>query len=277
MRASCHIALHEATGRRHEVGRFTIEPDGALTGPLDYMEAKGIALVDRILAGDDVVFNMTSQRSPDNETAILVRLQTDFANWKGTKDMLAGLRPRGARERGRRRARDIERKPPRIYVADLAAYNAGKLHGAWIDATLPPDEIQERIDAMLRAGSGGEDWAIHDTEGFGDARVDELNDVEKISKIAEAIVEHGPVFAGVLAYKGDVDDALEAMTESYQGEHDSLGDWAYDVAKDTGELDQIPERFQNYVDWERYGEEMDMSGDIFTVEVGNKVHVFLNQ
>src|SRR5690606_8241996 len=40
----------------------------------------------------------------------------------------------------------------RIYVADLAAYNAGTLHGVWIDVdgTTDVDEIQEQIAEMLR-------------------------------------------------------------------------------------------------------------------------------
>ncbi|HBO1348742.1 TPA: antirestriction protein ArdA, partial [Pseudomonas aeruginosa] len=39
----------------------------------------------------------------------------------------------------------------RIYVADLAAYNAGHLHGVWIDATLGLDDIQAQVSAMLAA------------------------------------------------------------------------------------------------------------------------------
>lgn len=37
----------------------------------------------------------------------------------------------------------------RIYVADLAAYNNGKLHGIWIDATQALDDIQEQINELL--------------------------------------------------------------------------------------------------------------------------------
>ncbi len=33
----------------------------------------------------------------------------------------------------------------RIYVADLAAYNSGHLHGVWIDATLDTDYIQDQV------------------------------------------------------------------------------------------------------------------------------------
>jgi len=36
-----------------------------------------------------------------------------------------------------------------IYVADLAAYNNGILHGVWIDATQDIDDIQEQINDML--------------------------------------------------------------------------------------------------------------------------------
>jgi len=37
----------------------------------------------------------------------------------------------------------------RIYIADLAAYNNGKLHGVWINALDDLDDIQEQINTML--------------------------------------------------------------------------------------------------------------------------------
>tara|TARA_Y100001973_G_scaffold91218_1_gene139613 strand:+ start:246 stop:407 length:162 start_codon:yes stop_codon:yes gene_type:complete len=37
----------------------------------------------------------------------------------------------------------------RIYVADLAAYNNGILHGVWIDSTQDIDNIHEQINNML--------------------------------------------------------------------------------------------------------------------------------
>ena len=66
------------------IGHFTFE-DGILCGPRDYMEEQGNALLDKILAGDDPIFNLTKDQSPDVETAILVRLQTDYAGWLGLK------------------------------------------------------------------------------------------------------------------------------------------------------------------------------------------------
>ena len=34
---------------------------------------------------------------------------------------------------------------PRIYVASLSDYNAGRLHGTWINASYGADEIREEI------------------------------------------------------------------------------------------------------------------------------------
>ena len=60
----------------------------------------------------------------------------------------------------------------RIYVACLAAYNSGILHGEWIDIEDDIDETWAHINAMLKASpvADAEEWAIHDYEGFGDVR-----------------------------------------------------------------------------------------------------------
>jgi len=57
---------------------------------------------------------------------------------------------------------------PRIYVACLAAYNGGTLHGEWIDADQSADDIGEAIKQMLSRSPEpcAEEWAIHDHENF---------------------------------------------------------------------------------------------------------------
>ena len=66
------------------VGQFT-HADGIFSGPLDYIEEQGNALLDKILAGAGEILTLTQGQSPDSETAILVRLQTDYAGWLGLK------------------------------------------------------------------------------------------------------------------------------------------------------------------------------------------------
>jgi antirestriction protein len=168
---------------------------------------------------------------------------------------------------------------PRIYVADLAAYNAGRLHGEWIDATQDPDQIHEEIQAMLKKSPepDAEEWAIHDFENFGGLQLSESEDMDKVSQVAKLIEEHGPLFAEVVSHFGGtqyLDDAVEAMEENYQGGYDDLADWAEQFAKDTG---ASMENYENYIDWERVGNDAEMGGDIFTVEVDGKVHVFFSR
>ena len=71
------------------------------------------------------------------------------------------------------RARQRTSPSPRIYVASLSDYNAGQLHGKWIDADQEASNILGAVHAMLSASTEpyAEEWAIHDYEGFGDLRL----------------------------------------------------------------------------------------------------------
>lgn len=58
---------------------------------------------------------------------------------------------------------------PRIYVACLSSYNAGRLYGRWIElAGMDGDDIRAEIDAMLKDSPmpGAEEYAVHDFEGL---------------------------------------------------------------------------------------------------------------
>lgn len=75
------------------VGRFRYDHETTdLYGPADYMAEQGNAKLDKMLAGEDAVFNMTAHLSPDPITAVLVALQTDYAGWHGIKTLCRDLR-----------------------------------------------------------------------------------------------------------------------------------------------------------------------------------------
>ena len=81
----------------------------------------------------------------------------------------------------------------RVYVADLAAYNNGYLHGFWIDATLELGEIQDQVNEMLKAtplDEKAEEYAIHDYEGFGAYKVGEYEGLESVHEVACFLEEH---------------------------------------------------------------------------------------
>jgi antirestriction protein len=166
---------------------------------------------------------------------------------------------------------------PRIYVADLAAYNAGTLHGRWIDADQDPDEIRAEIQEMLAESPvpGGEEYAIHDYEGFGRLRLNEYDDINTVARIAKLIEEHGALATDVIAHFGGAQylaDAERALDEEYQGSYDRLADWAEELAESTG---AEAETYRSYIDWEAVARDAELNGDIFTVETDDgKVHVF---
>jgi len=72
--------------------RFYFDETGNLFGPGQYFDEQGDALLKKIMAGEDAVFNTCAHLSPDVQTAILVRLQTDFAGWLGQKEMEGWLK-----------------------------------------------------------------------------------------------------------------------------------------------------------------------------------------
>tara|TARA_R110000851_G_scaffold58590_2_gene135937 strand:- start:355 stop:921 length:567 start_codon:yes stop_codon:yes gene_type:complete len=166
------------------------------------------------------------------------------------------------------------RDTPRIYVACLAAYNNGRLHGAWIDAT-EPDEVMERVRAMLAASPepDAEEWAIHDYEGFEGARLSEYASFETVCALAAFIGEHGALGAKLYREFGDDLAQAEAAFEDYAGEYRSAADFAEEVTRDSGT--EIPAALDYYIDWQALARDMAMNGEIMVFQTGfDEVHIF---
>lgn len=189
----------------------------------------------------------------------------------------------------------------RIYVADLASYNNGILHGAWIDATSDADEMQEKVNEILRASRfpnvmvefegkqvpSAEEFAIHDFEGealkglreyCGLAAVAARVELDEIAE--DELGSDG--LAIVLAYwdnigmqymPNDIADAVKQVRGAYCGSFSSWTDWAENYCEETGLLDSIPENLRYYFDFEAYGRDARCNGDIFE----NEGHFFYSR
>ena len=164
---------------------------------------------------------------------------------------------------------------PRIYVADLAAYNNGKLHGVWIDALDDIDSIWEQIHTMLKSSPEdfAEEHAIHDYEGFGNYRISEYSDIQSVHDIAHFIDGYPKFGAELLDHCSDLDEAKRLAEENYQGSFKSLSEYAQDFTEQSGT--EIPDHLQYYIDYQKIGRDWELSGDIFTIETGfEELHVF---
>ncbi|MDX1870719.1 antirestriction protein ArdA [Mycolicibacterium sp. 120266] len=171
--------------------------------------------------------------------------------------------------------REAEPKPsPSIYVASLADYNNGVLHGRWLDAAREPWKIQADINTILDSSEDpdAEEWAIHDSEQFGRWNVGEFDSIEQISRIAKNIAEHGYAYAAWAdVFDGkDVSFDVDAFQEAYLGHYDTVTDYVEHMAESLGyetELDKLPEHLRGYVrvDYPAIARDLELSGDIAAV------------
>lgn len=158
----------------------------------------------------------------------------------------------------------------RIYVASLADYNAGRLHGTWIDLDgREYEEIAEEVQGMLNGSREpvAEDWAIHDHEGFGKFRVGEYADLRTLALVGKVLAEQEVSEEGddlallywlgesiqcgridLEDYDDDVDGLLERFREAYRGNWSSFQQFVHhDDATDMYlGIDTIVSAFDRY-------------------------------
>ena len=135
----------------------------------------------------------------------------------------------------------------KIYLANLQAYNEGKLLGKWLDITK---------DDLLKAVSdfGNAEWAIHDTElPFKVGEHEDLFELQKVGKIWNSMSDYEQA-----AFCCLVDDGytLKEALEEYQNRDvhiaDNLVDLAYQFVEE-GLYGKIPDSLSSYIDYEAIG------------------------
>ena len=165
---------------------------------------------------------------------------------------------------------------PRIYVACLAAYNNGILHGDWIDADRSEDEIYEEIQKILKSSpiDGAEEFAIHDYDDFYEAELSEYPGIETVAKVGEFLAEHGRLGAKVFnRCCHDLEEAREMMEERYIGAYEKLQDYVREYIEEC--WDDFPQYIEPYFDYDRFGEDLEMNGVVETLKVSfEQVHIF---
>lgn len=167
-----------------------------------------------------------------------------------------------------------DRLSPRIFVACLTTYNAGRLHGAWIDVE-DEETVKDAITAMLSVSpiAGAEEFAIHDHDGFGGVSIGEYEAIGRVVEIASFLRERGQLGALLLDhFDGNIEEASEALDDGYRGAFECLADYFQELTEETV---TIPEPLRLYIDYEAMARDAEFSGDVFTLRTAHdKVHVF---
>ena len=134
---------------------------------------------------------------------------------------------------------------PRIYVADLEAYNSGRLVGEWLDLADydNADELMDAIQDVLKK-SGGEEYAIHDVEYIPRSMYSEYmgqRDFEQLYEMMDLAKQNDLPLEVV---QDIVSQYSANAVEDFVGKYDSAVDFAEELVDDLG--------IQSFTDFEYY-------------------------
>lgn len=183
-------------------------------------------------------------------------------------------------------AEAVAEEKPSVYVASLADYNAGRLHGTWIDPARDLDDVHRAVSEMLSRSRtpGAEEYAIHDFSGFGrHVEMGEYTSLDRVHALALGIGEYGMSFAAWWSYvnplSSDENELREHFQENYRGTWDTLEDYAEQYLDDIGAVriaEEIPTWIQPYLalDIGGFARDLVLGGDIVAIEDIHGIHIF---
>lgn len=134
----------------------------------------------------------------------------------------------------------------KIYVACLASYNNGFLHGKWfdLDKFTDADDLQAAITnevleskdnpTMLKYGEKCEEYAIHDFEAPEACKIGEYDSLERLFEMNDILNDdNGEVILSLKAHVGldSIEEAKEYYDDNHCGEFKNDEEFAYDVAE----------------------------------------------
>ena len=139
----------------------------------------------------------------------------------------------------------VNNETPKIYVANLEAYNNGKLVGIWLDMDDYDDakELMREINNFIK-NSGGDEYAIHDTENIPSSLYSEYmgeNDFQEIYNMMELAEEnHLPLEVVMMV----INEYGESAVQEFMGKYDNEEDFAEQLVDDLG--------IENFIDFQSY-------------------------
>lgn len=169
------------------------------------------------------------------------------------------------------------------YIACLASYNNGILHGAWVDLEECQDEedIQEGIDWILKTSPTphAEEWAMHDSSGLpAYLRGTEWPQLEALIAWADGISAYIDADERE-AYRLACEDQGETLDDDgfrdrYCGCYSSGEDYAQELAEECGSLPKDLSWPLTCIDWQ--GAWRELTFDNYTEErcSSGGVHIF---
>jgi len=166
---------------------------------------------------------------------------------------------------------------PSIYVASLSDYNAGRLHGCWIelgeDTTV--EDVETEIAQMLRCSpepGHAEEWEVHDTDNWPMGLSDQAArwGLETAVEAGNVIAKHGEAIAAHYEHTGAWN--VDEFQELYFGIYPSERAFVQQEIQEIWDVD-IPPSLEPHIDWDSLTQ--DLMNDRFFSSVGTHgTHIF---
>jgi antirestriction protein len=149
----------------------------------------------------------------------------------------------------------------RIYVANLAAYNAGRLRGKWIEPSTDGDELREQVLEAI-GGNPDHEWAIHDYDSF--PNMGEYPDLDDVAAMAEILEEHPyAIVKAAMGFIGRDDvDALKKWLDEGYSTYESQKDYVEQLVDDMGGPSKLDKQtIDSYFDYDAFGHDLSIDAD----------------
>ncbi len=155
-----------------------------------------------------------------------------------------------------------ETKPaPKIYVANLEAYNNGRMVGDWVTPT-DYETFEDFEKAIQKATKFADEVAVHDYD-YLPSSMGEYPDIEGIYNFCHEIEHSFLCLDALIAYAEYMCDSdvtqinFDEAEDLYCGEWDSFKEYAQDYCDQVGDLQSIPEHLQYYFDMDSYARDLE--------------------
>ena len=158
----------------------------------------------------------------------------------------------------------------RVFVSTYAKYNSGSLKGEWLDLEdyACKQDFYEAC-AELHSDEDDPEIMLEDHEGIPSYFIGESYIKDEFWSYMDCNMDD-EVKAAYVEAKDRWDD--EDCESSYIGEFDNFTELAEYLVDEQGTLSEIPEHLQYYFDYEAYGRDIRLNGDV----VEENRHFFWN-
>lgn len=156
-----------------------------------------------------------------------------------------------------------------VYIVNLGKYSEGESVGAWFTPPIDMDEVSERIGL----NNNYEECAIHDYElPFDIGEYTPIEEINRLCELAEEL-EGTPIESEIKeimgAFFGSFDELVEHKDDiiCYPNFND-MEDVARYFIEETGALGEVPSSLRDYIDYEAYGRNLEISGTFLVTSHG---------